>query len=56
MQAVRTLAERNSQFMRTEVELCRLDNMGSVTRLELDQKEKALAELAERDDKEPAAL
>ena len=42
VQAVKTLADRNSVFMRNEVELCRLSNMTSITKLELDQKEKAI--------------
>ena len=45
MQSVRTLADRNSLFMRNEVELCRLANLASITKLELDQKEKAIEEL-----------
>ncbi len=36
VQSVRTLADRNSQFMRNEVELCRLANLASITKLELD--------------------
>ncbi len=30
--------------MKNEVELCRLDNLSSITKLELEQKEKAIQE------------
>jgi hypothetical protein len=51
VQAVKTLADRNSVFMRNEVELCRLSNMTSITKLELDQKEKAIQDLKQKDPK-----
>lgn len=46
--AVKQLAERNSQFMTNEVEICRLLNIVSVTQKELDQKEKLTIELNEK--------
>ena len=42
--SVRQLADRNSVFMKNEVELCRLANLSSITKLELEQKEKAIQE------------
>ena len=42
--SVRQLADRNSVFMKNEVELCRLANLSSITKLELAQKEKAIQE------------
>lgn len=44
MTAVRGLANRNSSFMRNEVELCKLANLTSIAKLELDQKEKAISD------------
>lgn len=41
---VRQLAERNALFMRNEVELCRLNNMSRITKLELEQKQRQIQE------------
>ena len=42
--------------MRNEVELCRLANMTSITKLELDQKEKAIQDLKAKDLNAPGSL
>jgi len=40
VKAVKQLTDRNSTFMRNEVEICRLTNLSSITKKELEQKEK----------------
>jgi len=42
------LTDRNSTFMRNEVEICRLTNLSSITKKELEQKEKMAQELEEK--------
>ena len=36
VRAVRMLAQRNSQFMQNEIELCKLSNLTSITKKELE--------------------
>ena len=43
--AVQMLARRNAEFMTNEIEICRLANMTSITKKELEQKERVQAEL-----------
>ena len=45
MKAVQMLARRNAEFMTNEIEICRLANMTSITKKELEQKERVQAEL-----------
>ena len=40
VKAVKQLTDRNSTFMRNEIEICRLTNLSSITKKELEQKEK----------------
>ena len=47
MKAVRMLAERNARFMGNEIEIARLSNLTSITKKELEQKEKIHQELKE---------
>lgn len=46
--AVKQLAQRNTEFMSNEIEICRLMNVISITQKELDQKEKMTNELNEK--------
>ena len=48
--AVKMLAERNASFMENEIEICRLTNLTSITKKELEQKEKIHQELKENID------
>ena len=48
VKAVKQLTDRNSTFMRNEVEICRLTNLSSITKKELEQKEKHAQELEEK--------
>jgi hypothetical protein len=48
VKAVKSLAQRNSEFMANEIDICRLLNVTSVTQKELDQKEKLVQELTEK--------
>jgi len=41
------LARRNAEFMGSEIEICRLTNLTSITKKELEQKEKIHQELKE---------
>lgn len=45
VKSVKDLTDRNATFMRNEVELCRLKNVTSITKKELEQKEKSTQEL-----------
>ena len=47
MKAVQMLAKRNAEFMENEIEICRLTNLTSITKKELEQKEKIHQELKE---------
>ena len=47
MNAVKMLAERNSTYMNNEIEIAKLTNLTSITKKELDQKEKIHQELKE---------
>ena len=42
------MTDRNSSFMRNEIEICRLTNISSITKKELEQKEKMAQELEEK--------
>ena len=42
------LARRNAEYMGNEVEICRLSNLTSITKKELEQKEKIYQELSEQ--------
>lgn len=46
MEVLKALIETKSRFVKNEVEACRLANEAKLTRLELEQKEMFLAELA----------
>ena len=48
VKAVKQLTDRNSTFMRNEIEICRLTNLSSITKKELEQKEKMAQELEEK--------
>jgi chemotaxis regulatin CheY-phosphate phosphatase CheZ len=48
VKAVKQLTDRNSSFMRNEIEICRLTNLASVTKKELEQKEKMAQEIEEK--------
>ena len=41
------LARRNAEYMGNEIEICRLSNLTSITKKELEQKEKIHQELSE---------
>ena len=43
--ALQMLADRNAEFMSNEIEICRLNNLTSITKKELEQKEKISMEL-----------
>mmetsp|Transcript_26467 Transcript_26467/g.35383 ORF Transcript_26467/g.35383 Transcript_26467/m.35383 type:complete len:100 (-) Transcript_26467:799-1098(-) len=45
LNAVRMLAERNAQYMSNEIEISKLTNLTSITKKELEQKEKIHMEL-----------
>ena len=45
MIAVKELAKRNAQFMSNEIEISKLTNLTSITKKELEQKEKIHQEL-----------
>ena len=45
--AVQMLARRNAEYMGNEIEVCRLSNLTSITKKELEQKEKIHQELSE---------
>ena len=45
MKAVTMLADRNAEFMSNEIEICRLSNLSSITKKELEQKEKIHSDL-----------
>jgi len=45
MNAVRMLAERNATYMNNEIEISKLSNLTSITKKELEQKEKIHQEL-----------
>ena len=45
VRAVRQLADRNSNYMKNEVEICRLVNLTSITKKELEQKERVAVDL-----------
>lgn len=45
LNAVRMLAERNGQFMTNEIEISKMVNLTSITKKELEQKEKIHQEL-----------
>lgn len=45
--AVEMLATRNAEFMNNEIELTKLTNLTSITKKELEQKEKIAMELKE---------
>jgi len=47
MKAVTMLADRNADFMNNEIEICRLNNLSSITKKELEQKEKIHSDLKE---------
>lgn len=46
MEVLKALIETKSRFVKNEVEACRIANEAKLTRLELEQKEMFLAELA----------
>jgi hypothetical protein len=48
VKSVRQLTERNSKFMKNEIEICKLINLTSISKKELEQKEKKSQELKER--------
>ena len=48
VKAVKQLTDRNSTFMRNEIEICRLTNLSSITKKELEQKEKMAQELEDK--------
>ena len=48
MKAVQMLARRNAEYMGNEIEICRLSNLTSITKKELEQKEKIYQELSEQ--------
>ena len=45
MKAVTMLADRNAEFMSNEIEICRLSNLSSITKKELEQKENIHSDL-----------
>lgn len=47
VKAVKQLTDRNGTFMKNEIEICRLTNLSSITKKELEQKEKIAQELEE---------
>ena len=50
MKAVKMLADRNAKYMGNEIEISKLTNLTSITKKELEQKEKIHQELRENID------
>ena len=51
MESVKELVNRNSRFMKNEIEICKLINETAVLKRELEQKEKYVEDLSKDIDK-----